>query len=385
MLFYIILIMSCQNHKCSKAGIKIHESNNTLQDNQLDFYNKIKNQNKHTGVRVVNGENEYNIDPFDGVNPFNNPEGEKELNPVVYDKSRYNKMDLNIVNYSQTDLYNLFGIDSQRLTHEIMKQSKKTVLKTHPDKSGLEPKYFLFFTKAYKRIYAIYEFQNKNHNKIEDKNEYTDAENNLLLEQLFTNDKTLKTPDKFNKWFNEQFDKHKLEDTTENGYGDWLKSDENVDNMANISQGQIADEMEKKKKQVQSLSEYKGFDTQYASTFGGSSLMDHNSNYTSGSLFSNDNMNYTDLKQAYVESVIPVTHEDYQNMPKFRNLDEYQRHRDGVDTSPIDKADSLKQLYKENKHQEDESVALAYYYAKQAEKAKLQKQSFWAGIKHLTN
>ncbi len=377
--------MSCQNHKCSKAGIKIHESNNTLQDNQLDFYNKIKNQNKHTGVRVVNGENEYNIDPFDGVNPFNNPEGEKELNPVVYDKSRYNKMDLNIVNYSQTDLYNLFGIDSQRLTHEIMKQSKKTVLKTHPDKSGLEPKYFLFFTKAYKRIYAIYEFQNKNHNKIEDKNEYTDAENNLLLEQLFTNDKTLKTPDKFNKWFNEQFDKHKLEDTTENGYGDWLKSDENVDNMANISQGQIADEMEKKKKQVQSLSEYKGFDTQYASTFGGSSLMDHNSNYTSGSLFSNDNMNYTDLKQAYVESVIPVTHEDYQNMPKFRNLDEYQRHRDGVDTSPIDKADSLKQLYKENKHQEDESVALAYYYAKQAEKAKLQKQSFWAGIKHLTN
>jgi hypothetical protein len=96
-------------------------------------------------------------------------------------------------------------------------------------------------------------------------------------------------------------------------------------------------------------------------------------------------MNYTDLKQAYVESVIPVTNEDYQNMPKFRNMDEYQRHRDGVDTSPLDTAESMKQLYKENKHQEDESVALAYYYAKQAEKAKIQKQSFWAGIKHLTN
>jgi hypothetical protein len=296
-------------------------------------------------------------------------------------------MDLNIDNYSQTDLYKLFGIDLGRhmLSYEIMKQSKKTVLKTHPDKSGLDSRYFLFFTKAYKRIYSIYEFQNKNFNRIEDKNEYTDADNNLLLEQLFTNDKTLKTPDKFNKWFNEQFDKHKLEDSGENGYGDWLKSDENVDNMANISQSQIAGEMEKKKKQVQSLIEYKGFDTQYASTFGGSSLMEHNSNFTSGSLFSNDNMNYTDLKQAYVESVIPVTQEDYQNMPKFKNLDEYQRHRDGVDTSPADKAESLKQLYKENKHQEDESVALAYYYAKQAEKAKLQKQSFWAGIKHLTN
>jgi len=385
--------MRCQNRKCSKAGIKIHESNNnnnnnnTFQDKQLDFYNKIKNQNKHTGVRVVNGENEYNIDPFDGVNPFNNPEGEKEINSVIYDKASYDKMDLNIDNYSQTDLYKLFGIDLGRhmLSYEIMKQSKKTVLKTHPDKSGLDSRYFLFFTKAYKRIYAIYEFQNKNRNKTEDKTEYTDTENNLLLEQLFTNDKTLKTPDKFNKWFNEQFDKHKLEDSTENGYGDWLKSDENVDNMEHILQSQIASEIEKKKKQVQSLTEYKGFDTQYASTFGGSSLMEHKSNYTSGSLFSDDNMNYTDLKQAYVESVIPVTQEDYQNMPKFRNLDEYQRHRDGVDTSPADKAESLKQLYKENKNQEDESVALAYYYAKQAEKAKLQKQSFWAGIKHLTN
>jgi hypothetical protein len=378
--------MSCQNRKCSKAGIKIHESSNN-NTSQLDFYNKIKNQNKHTGVRVVNGENEYNIDPFDGVNPFNNPEGETELNPVIYDKSSYNKMDLNIDNYSQTDLYKLFGIDLGRhmLSYEIMKQSKKTVLKTHPDKSGLDSRYFLFFTKAYKRIYAIYEFQNKNRNRTEDKNEYTDPDNNLLLEQLFTTDKTLKTPAKFNKWFNEQFEKHKLEDNTENGYGDWLKSDENVDNMANISQSQIALEIEKKKKQVQSLSEYKGFDTQYASTFGGSSLMDHNSNYTSGSLFSDDNINYTDLKQAYVESVIPVTNEDYKNMPKFRNIDEYQRHRDGVDTSPLDTAESLKQLYKENKQQEDESVALAYYYAKQAEKAKIQKQSFWAAIKHLTN
>ena len=164
--------MSCQNRKCSKAGIKIHESNpnnnNTLQDKQLDFYNKIKNQNKHTGVRVVNGENEYNIDPFDGVNPFNNPEGETEINSVIYDKSSYIKMDLNIDNYSQTDLYKLFGIDLQRhmLSYEIMKQSKKTVLKTHPDKSGLDSRYFLFFTNAYKRIYSIYEFQNKNRKRL---------------------------------------------------------------------------------------------------------------------------------------------------------------------------------------------------------------------------
>ena len=86
-------------------------------------------------------------------------------------------------------------------------------------------------------------------------------------------------------------------------------------------------------------------------------LLDYNNNFTSGSLFRNDGMGYTDLKQAYVESVIPVTAEDYNNMPKFRNIEEYKRHRDTVDTKPLDKEKSMKQLYTDNKIQEEESVA----------------------------
>ena len=58
--------------------------------------------------------------------------------------------------------------------------------------------------------------------------------------------------------------------------------------------------------------------------------MDYNSNYTSGSMFANDSISYTDLKQAYVESVIPVTNEDYDKMPKFRNIEEYKRYRETV-------------------------------------------------------
>ena len=45
----------------------------------------------------------------------------------------------------------------------------------------------------------------------------------------------------------------------------------------------------------------------------------------------------------------------------------------------------MKQLYTENKTQEEESVALAYYYAKQAEQNKQNSQSFWSSIKQLTN
>lgn len=373
---------------CPKSGIKIHESNNNCEkgydDDQFEFYNKIKNQNKHTGVRIEASKNEYNLDPFNGTNPFSNPDGEKEIN-ITYDKSSYNKLDLNINNYSQSELYALFGIQSQTLTEDIMKISKKTVLKTHPDKSGLEPKYFLFFSTAYKRLYSIYTFQNKSTQKTENKSEYYDSNNETVLDKMFEKDKSLKEPINFNKWFNDQFDKHKTEDQPDTGYGDWLKSDDDIVDIGNVSQANMASEMEKRKKQVQSLTTYNGVNTQYANTFGGSSLMDYNNNFTSGSLFSNDGMGYTDLKQAYVESVIPVTAEDYNNMPKFRNVEEYKRHRDTVDTKPLDKERSMKQLYTDNKIQEEESVALAYYYAKQAEKNKQNSQMFWSSMKQLTN
>jgi hypothetical protein len=75
-------------------------------------------------------------------------------------------------------------------------------------------------------LFGIYEFQNKTSKKVEDKSEFYDASKGELLNNFFEKDKDLKKSGNFNKWFNEQFDKHKLDDTTENGYGDWLKSNE---------------------------------------------------------------------------------------------------------------------------------------------------------------
>jgi hypothetical protein len=202
---------------------------------------------------------------------------------------------------------------------------------------------------------------------------------------MFEKEKDLKKSGNFNKWFNEQFEKHKLEDTTENGYGDWLKSNEDIVDVGNVSQANMAAEMEKRKKQVQTLTTYNGVNDPYASTFGGSTLMEYNKNFSSGSLFSNDGMGYTDLRQAYVESVIPVTQEDYQKMPKFKNIEEYKMHRNTVDVTPIDKTQAMRQLYNQNKDLESESAALAFHYAKQSEKAKKSQESFWSGLKQITH
>lgn len=341
--------------KCSKGGVKIRESGNI-----------------------------YSCDPFGGLNPFNNSE-EKQFTSLNYDKNSYNMLDLNIDSYSREDLFKLFGLQSISLSEEIMKECKKTVLKTHPDKSHLDEKYFIFFSKAYKKLQGIYEFQNKTNNKkMVDSNEYFSTDNSLLLDHLFDKKKDLRDTKNFNSWFNEQFEKHKLEDSNDTGYGNWLKSDEDIVYIPNVNKSNMGYEMEKRKKQVQSIITYNGVNETTAS-FGGSSLMTYDSNFSSGSLFSNEGIGFTDLRQAYVESVIPVTEEDYKKTQKFKTIDEYKRHREGIDTSPLSKEEAMKQLYYQNKQKDEESAALAFYYAQQAEKTKQNQESFWSGLKQLTN
>jgi curved DNA-binding protein CbpA len=377
---------NCKNNICPKGGVKIHETINCANDeDQLEFFNRIKAQNKHTGVRINQSENEYNEDPFSGLNPFKSKD-EAKFVPTNYDNKSYDKMDLNIDSYSREDLFRLFGLNNISLSEDIMKECKKTVLKTHPDKSKLDEKYFIFFSKAYKKLLSIYEFQNKtNSKKSTDTNEYFNSENVEILDNFFDKQKKIKDPKNFNEWFNTQFDKHKLEDPQETGYGNWLKSDEDIVFMPNVSKSNMAAEMEKRKKHVQSLITYNGVSENTSSAFGGSTLMTYDSNFTAGSLFSNEGMSYTDLRQAYAESVIPVTEDDYNKVKKFKSIDEYKRHRESVDTNPLDKEEAMKQLYLQNKQKDEESAALAFYYAQQSEKAQKNQESFWSGLKHLTN
>jgi hypothetical protein len=266
-----------------------------------------------------------------------------------------------------------------------LREAKKIVIKTHPDKSNLPNEYFIFFSKAFKRLGGIYEFQNKTSKKTSDKSEHYDSDNRHILDKMFDMNEGLKDTKNFNQWFNNQFEKHKLEDLVETGYGNWLKSDEDIVFSANVTQSNMGSEIEKRKKQVQSLTEYKGVSEQQSSAFGGSALMEYNSNFTSNSLFSNDGMGYTDLRQAYVESVIPVTDEDYNKTQKFRSIDEYKRHRDSADIKPLSKEEAMRQLYHHNKQKDDESAALAFYYAQQSERAKQNGESFWSSIKQVTN
>ena len=342
-----------------------------------------------TGIKIKNTGNDYKSDPFAGIDPFKNKTCDIEKVDVDYNKTGYESIDLNIENYSREDLYKLFGFKTSIiLTEDAMKEAKKIVLKTHPDKSRLDNKYFVFFGKAFNKLKEIYEFQNKSNKKIADTNEYFDSQNSEVLDKMFDMKKDLKDPKNFNEWFNKQFEKHKVDDTNENGYGSWLKSDEDIIfTPQNINKDSIGREMEKRKKEIQALTPYKGFSDSFnSSSVGGSALMEYNSNFTSGSLFTGGGgMGYTDLRQAYAESVIPVTEDDFNKVQKFKSIDEYKRHRDGAMTAPLSKEEALRQLYHQDKQKNEESAALAFYHAQQLEKAKQNNDNFWSGLKQVTN
>ena len=118
--------------------------------------------------------------------------------------------------------------DEVALTEDLLKSAyKKAVIRAHPDKGGSE-KEFEAVTRAYgylgeilKRIYG----GRSKEGKVEapamlQSGRTTDSEAWKMVEPVRVN------PDKLDmKVFNELFEKTRIPDPEENGYGDWLKGD----------------------------------------------------------------------------------------------------------------------------------------------------------------
>ena len=327
---------------CPKAGIKIHESNYPLRDN----------------------------------NDSNNNKQSQLSKPISFQNTTLNSLDLELDHYSLDDIYHLFNISENKLTEDTLKGAKQIVLKMHPDKSQLDSKYFLFFSKAYKRLFSIYEFQNKSYTNKKYKDEdFFEESNKNVLNNMFEQNKELKDTKHFNSWFNQAFEKHRIDNPNEEGYGDWLKSDEDFISInENVTKGNMNEVFEQKKKQIQDVTIYTGVTDMFTSSLGGS-LLDGKGD------FSTDE--YTDLRQAYTQTLIPVTMDDYNKIQKFNNVSEYKAHRERVNITPLTKEESERQLLQQQNTHDKHSAALAFKYAQESEKVKQKQQSFWGDIKQL--
>ena len=144
-------------------------------------------------------------------------------------------LDLDIRNYELRDILNLFKLPSV-FTESHMREAKLTVMRTHPDKSGLDKEYFLFFSKAYKILHEVYQVRaglsRQKDAKYDDVKEDIDARRNANSDKL-----KRMNADEFNRWFNQTFEQNKLyDDEQDSGYGDWLKdNDADADNAPGCS------------------------------------------------------------------------------------------------------------------------------------------------------
>jgi hypothetical protein len=223
--------------------------------------NNKNNMNNKTlcpkiGIKIHESGNDYKKDPFNTNNVTNTTRSTIPSN-TSSNVFNTNNFDLNIDNYTIKDIFHLFNIKSEILTEEVMKEAKKFVLKTHPDKSKLDPKYFLFYSSAYKQLYGVFEFQNKSTKKKIDQEDYINESNNKILDNVFTKNEALKDPKNFNEWFNNKFEQYKTDEDNQ-GYGDWLKTNEGLIDTSNVAKADMANEFERYKKQIQSMTVYKG-------------------------------------------------------------------------------------------------------------------------------
>jgi len=298
-------------------------------------------------------------------------------------------VDLDIDNYNLQDILSLFKIPIT-FDERDLKKAKQIVLKTHPDKSKLPSEYFLFYSKAYKMLHSVWSFRKRGDVDTKDpKNteysNYSEEDSNILLDNFFDSNEKFKDNDNFNRWFNDQFEKNKLHNESETkGYGDWLKTDEDIEPTKNVSMATMKHEFDMKKDKARSLIVREDIQEIWGNNSISSSELSNDApgTYDSG-LFSG--LGFQDLYKAHTETVIPVTEEDYANKQKFNSVNEFISHRNSQDTKPLSEQQAQQYLDQRNSKEEERAVRRAYELAKQTEQSKLKMQDFWSGLQLLQN
>lgn len=288
-------------------------------------------------------------------------------------------LDLDINNYNVKDLFNLFKI-TDTLDEISMKNAKKIVLKVHPDKSKLDPKYFLFFSHAYKKLFGIYQFQNKSNNKsLTDRKSTIEKERELILNTFIKKNNLTEQKD-FNAWFNTEFEKQNFQDKMDDGYEEWLKSEENIIN-EDLENKSLQEKFHSLKQKT--IVKYDGVVNSLESNTLGGFLLEDTENFGSG-LFSSG-LIYNDLKEAYSNTLIPIHEDVLHNTKRFNNVNEYRDFRNSQTFKPLTEKEALEVFTNEEKRQDENSIKIAYRLAQECDENRKKNENIWGKMKQILN
>lgn len=291
-------------------------------------------------------------------------------------------IDLNIENYNFNDLLNLFNLE-YNFTERDLKQCYKTVLKTHPDKSGLDQEYFLFYTKAFKVLKNIFEYKNKNTSTLDNKKskiEYLALSEEDAGKQLLVDNLQKKKSKDFNKWFNETFEKININNDINSGYGNWFKSEEDIADSNIKSVNQLHEKIIQKKEALSALVKVTDINDFNSMSNINELDTDQPESYSAG-LFSK--LQYDDLKKAHTESVIPVCDNDYNKIKKFNNIGSLRDFRNNQNLKPMGKEQARETLNNNHNNLDKINTELAYKLTRQAEAAEKANTIVWNSIRSI--
>tara|TARA_A100001015_G_C15010424_1_gene722812 strand:+ start:1038 stop:1919 length:882 start_codon:yes stop_codon:yes gene_type:complete len=290
-------------------------------------------------------------------------------------------VDLNLNNYELDDLLKLFRLD-YNFSNDELKKAKKIALKTHPDRSGLDTKYFIFFSKAYNIILNVYRFRCKRIQEVRNidyVSEKMDEEEEKHLIKKLSKFKNVKD---FNDWFNDVFEKVKVKDTNnDSGYGNWFKSDDDIDDRKLKNMSEMNSVFEKKKKETKAIVKHNGIMEMGGG--GGYDLTRNRPNIYESDVFSK--LQYEDLRKAHTETVVPVTMEDFYNKKRFDDLDSLKKHRDNSEETPLSLSQSKEYLNKRKEQEEIVNSTRAFNLIKRDREIEKSNQKFWTYLKQLEN
>ena len=272
-------------------------------------------------------------------------------------------LDLDINNYNLNDILRLFKL-SIDIREEDMKKAKKMVLMTHPDKSKLSPDVFLFYSKAYKILFYVYQFRKQGGNKSTDYNSYIEE----LKKDIGHEDKIKKftKSNTFNKKFNEIFESNKMDDDeNDKGYSEWFSSNDDLNDVKINNITQMNSVIENKKRLARDLIVHRDF-----SPLGSSSSYDLTrealQNYSSD-IFSK--LQFEDLKKAHSETVVPVSEQDLLSRPKYSNMMELKMSREKDVIKPMNNNEVQLFLKKQEEKNMQIGSNTAFRLAKQTQEA----------------
>ena len=223
----------------------------------------------------------------------------------------------------EIDIYQLYGFKkNQKINLGELKDKYKTyAMQTHPDKNNGNMKNFQIVTNAYKKLIEIYKTQ-------QDDKQYTELKNSSLSyleDQSRTNKRNTKFDNKnfdVNK-FNTIFSDNRIEDPSNQGYGDWIDSNkfdsDSITRRTDLNTGNFNKYFNSDVKCGQELTKYRDPSALEMNNFNSYKLGEDKVDNYSGKTTS---ISFTDYKEAHTTSrlVDPNTKfKTYRNVGELEN------------------------------------------------------------------